>query len=191
MIKSIGSNVSDVIVSVRGEGFKDYFDFVKKVNCKGIGIKTIELLIMAGCCDTFNLNRKTMIENLNDVIDYSDLIKDTDEIIISTPEIKIYEEYDSNEMIKYEKEIFGFYLSNHPITKYNNSIKLNNISNYFDKTINMYVYVEEIRKIKTKNNEDMAFLRCSDETEKQDFIVFPKKFNLINDVKVGDKYDRV
>ena len=32
----------------------------------------------------------------------------------------------------------------------------------------------------------MAFLSCSDETSCEDFVVFPIKFNLINNIKVGD-----
>jgi len=186
IIKNIGSNVSDFIISVRENGFNDYFDFVKKVNCKGIGIKTIELLIMAGCCDSFGINRKTMIENLDDAITYSELTSDIDEILISVPTLKEYNEFDNSELVNKEKELYGFYLSNHPVTKYNNNIKLINISNYFDKIINIVVYVEKIKVINTKNNEEMAFLSCSDESSKADFIVFPSKFNLISKIKYGD-----
>ena len=61
-----------------------------------------------------------------------------------------------------------------------------NINYYFDKSINLILYVEELRKIKTKNNMDMAFMICSDETEKCDFIVFPNKFDLLNNIRVSD-----
>lgn len=186
IIKNIGSNVSDLIISVRENGFNDYFDFIKKVNCKSIGIKTIELLIMAGCCDSFGINRRTMIENLSDAIDYSELSSGIDDILISVPNIKEVEEYTSNELVNKEKELYGFYLSNHPVTKYNNSVKLINISDYFDKIIKLYVYVEKKKVINTKNNEEMAFLSCSDESSKSDFIVFPSKFNLVRDINNGD-----
>ena len=186
IIKNVGTNVSDLISSVRGDGFKDYFDFVKKVNLKSIGKKTIELLIMAGCLDSFNLTRKTMILNLDDAIDYSELSSGLDDSLITVPLIKKYDEYNNNELVNKEKELFGFYLSNHPIIKYNNKIKLIYINKYFDKIINICVYVEEIRKIKTKNNDDMAFLVCSDETCSTSFTVFPNKYYMIDDIKVGD-----
>ena len=32
----------------------------------------------------------------------------------------------------------------------------------------------------------MAFLSCSDESSKSDFIVFPSKFNLVRDINSGD-----
>lgn len=186
IIKSIGTNVSDLIVNARKDGFKDYFDFVRKVNINGIGEKTIELLIMSGCLDSFNINRRTMIENLNNAIDYSELASDGDDIFVSVPNLEYYEEYDSEELIKYEKDVFGFYLSDHPIVKYNNSIKLIDLKEYFDKSVKLYLLVDEMMKIKTKDNADMAFLVCSDETDNADLIVFPNKFNLINDIKVGD-----
>ena len=186
IIKGIGTNVSDIIVSVRNDGFKDYFDFVKKINVDNIGSKTIELLIEAGCLDSFNLNRRTMIENLSDAITYSELSSGISDTLVSTPNIKEYDEYSLNEKTLKEKELYGFYISSHPVMKYNNNIKLIDIEKYFDKVINIYVLVEEIKKIKTKKNEDMAFIVCSDETSKVDLTIFPNKFNFITDVKVGD-----
>mgnify|MGYP004466950023 CR=1 FL=1 len=186
IIKNIGTSVSDLIVNARGDGFKDYFDFVKKVNCCGIGEKTIELLIMAGTLDSFGLNRHTMVENLNNAIDYSDLASGMDNTFVSVPNIDFYEEYDKEKILNNEKEVYGFYLSDHPIVKFNNNMKLIDIGGYFDKSVKIYLLIDEMMKIKTKDDADMAFLVCSDETDNVDLIVFPNKFNLISDIKVGD-----
>ena len=186
IIKSIGTSVSDLIVNAREDGFKDYFDFVKKVNGRGIGKKTIELLIMSGCLDSFGINRHTMIENLDNAIDYSELASGVDDIFVSVPDLNMFNEYDSEELIKYEKDVFGFYLSDHPIVKYNNSIKLIDLKDFFDKSVKLYLLVDEMMKIKTKDNSDMAFIVCSDETDNADLIIFPNKFKLLNDIKIGD-----
>ena len=186
IIKSIGTNVSDIIVKSRDEGFKDYFDFVKKVMGNGIGRKTIELLIMSGCLDSFGVNRHTMIFNLDNAIDYSELASGVEDMFVSVPDLENKEEYDSEELVNYEKDVFGFYLSDHPIVKYNNSIKLIDLKEFFDKSVKLYLLVDEMMKIKTKDDADMAFLVCSDETDNADLIVFPNKFNLLNDIKIGD-----
>ena len=186
IIKGIGSNISDIIVKSRKEGFLDYFDFVKKINVDKIGKKTIELLILSGCCDCFNINRRTMIENLDDAITYSELSVGISESLISVPNLKEYDEYREEELLIKEKELFGFYLKDHPILKYNNAFKIIDIEKYFDKTINSILYIEDIKRIKTKNDMNMAFLVCSDETGSEDFIVFPNKYNLINDIRIGD-----
>ena len=186
IIKGIGSNVSEIIINKRDKKFLDYFDFIKKINVDSIGKKTIELLILAGCCDSFSLNRHTMIENLDDAITYSELSIGISESLISVPNIKEYDEYSESELILKEKELYGFYLRDHPVIKYNNNIKLIDINKYFDKNITSILYIDELRKIKTKNDKDMAFMLCSDETSTLDFIVFSNKINLITDIKVGD-----
>ena len=186
IIKTIGTSVSDLIVKIRKDGFKDYFDFVRKVNVNGVGEKTIQLLIMSGCLDSFGINRHTMMENLSNAIDYSELSGDGDDMFVSVPNLEYYDEYDSEELIKYEKDVFGFYLSDHPIVKYNNSIKLIDLKEFFDKSVKLYLLVDEMMKIKTKDDADMAFLVCSDETDNADLIIFPNKFKLLNDIKIGD-----
>ena len=85
IIKTIGTSVSDLIVKVRKDEFKDYFDFVRKVNVNGVGKKTIQLLIMSGCLDSFGINRHTMMENLSNAIDYSELSGDGDDMFVSVP----------------------------------------------------------------------------------------------------------
>ena len=55
---------------------------------------------------------------------------------------------------------------------------LDKIEKYFDKVIEVVVYVERIKKIKTKNNEEMAFVTASDETATIDLVLFPKVYSL-------------
>jgi len=58
-------------------------------------------------------------------------------------------------------------------------IKLNQTTNNFDKTIDTVVIIDRIKKIKTKKNEDMAFITGSDDTGSMEFILFPRNYNLI------------
>ena len=84
-----------------------------------------------------------------------------------------------------ELDLFGFYVSNHPASKYN-EIKINKISNYFDKYITTVGLLERVKTIKTKKGDTMAFLEVSDETGKLDYVVFPNKIDYINRIKNGD-----
>ena len=49
----------------------------------------------------------------------------------------------------------------------------------------MVILVNDIRKIKTKKNEDMAFINGTDETGSMDFVVFPKKINYLENLSIG------
>ena len=126
-----------------------------------------------------------MIEGLNDAITYAELSSGIDELLVSVPNIKRVEEYKSDELIKKEKELYGFYISNHPISKYNNIVKLNEISNYFDKVIDIYIYIDSIKTINTKKNEKMAFITGSDEVSSIDLIVFPNRYNLVSELNTS------
>jgi len=103
------------------------------------------------------------------------------------PILEEVKEYSESELMQKEADIFGFYVTNHPTGKYTapDIIKLNNLKNNFDKRIKCVVLIENIKKIKTKNNEEMAFITASDETSKGDFVIFPKKHHLLEKVKAG------
>ncbi len=187
-IHGIGSVICNQIVSKRGDGYSDIFDFLTKV--KGLNRNVLESLILAGCFDCFNINRKTYIDNLDAIINYSELIDTLDSQYVLKPELEVKEEYSNYDLIRMEKELFGIYLSNHPVSFYkndvNHDISLNLISNYFDKIINVVVLVERIKTTRTKNGDDMMFFDGSDEYSMANFILFPKIYQSYSDIKIGD-----
>ena len=187
-IRNIGSAACNEILTKRGDGYLDIFDFLAKVN--GVNRKMLESLIQAGCFDEFNVTRRTYIENLDAIINYSELVSTLDPEFVLKPELEIKEEYSSEDLIHMEKDLFGIYLSNHPVTsykaKYSNVISLNNISHYFNQIISAVVLVEKTRVIQTKKGEDMMFFDGSDEYTKMDFTLFPKIYQKFSFIKVGD-----
>ena len=56
---------------------------------------------------------------------------------------KIYDEYDNSELSKYEEELYGFYISNHPTSKYIDeaSITCENIKKYFCFFVAFIIYI--------------------------------------------------
>ena len=188
-IKNVGVNAVNLILEERKNGvFKDIFDFTKRVYGKSVNKKTLESLIDSSAFDSFGYTKKTLQENLDIIINYSELggILDEDESL--KPVLSIQEEYSKQELIQRELEAIGFYLSEHPVTSYkikNNGIDLNKIEFYFDKRVTSIVYVDRIKEIMTKNNEKMVFLTGSDETSLADIVLFPKVYKN-NDIKIGD-----
>ncbi len=189
-IKNVGINAVNLIITEREKGsYNDIYDVVKRLYGKAINKKTLESLIKAGVFSGFGINKKTLMENLDIIINYGDVIKDLTEEIIDKPELKFYNEYSKVEQMRQELEIFGFYLSNHPVTdyklQYNIKIDLENISNYFDKIVEMIVYVDKIKEVTTKNNQTMIFMTGSDEVSTIDLILFPSTHESYPNLKVG------
>lgn len=184
MIKSVGVLTCKQIVEERNNGtFIDYFDFIKRM-CK-LDKPVIKNLILAGCLDEFNLTRKTMIENLDEVLNYAELCEDLDDKLVIKPELKHFDEYDKDELINQEMQVFGFYFDNHPASQYNikNTISLQDIENNFDKYVQIVLYIDKKHDVDTKKKDKMAFLNGSDAYGNIDLVMFPsvykKYFNMV------------
>lgn len=202
-IKGLNNNVASSIVAERNNGnFKDIYDFVSRCYGKIINKKVIETLILSGTFDSFKINRKTLISNIDIIINYGELLKDVG-IYALKPEITYEDEYSKKEIMNIELEYFGFYLQNHPVTlsrdKKNNITMIKDIKYYFDKEVNLVVFVDSIKEIETKNKEKMAFITGSDELEDISIVLFPniyKKYHIDNkDViylrgKVEKRFDK-
>jgi len=179
IIKNIGMVVSKEILKERENGkFNDFLDFVKRTYSKTINRKVIESLIEAGCFKSFNYNRRTLIENLDLAINYAELVKDLDESFVDKPEFEILEEYSDEIVMNKEYKSFGFYLSVHPLDKYNkdNSLKISDLKKYINKSITINLILESKKEIETKKKDKMAFYKCIDEYTTIDLTLFPKTY---------------
>ena len=190
-IKNLGVNAVNTIVNERKNGnYKDIFDFVKRVYGKSVNKKTIESLALAGTLNAFGYNIKTIINNLDILINYAEIAGSIFDDDIPRPSIEVVPDYSRIELLEYEFETFGFYLSNHIITeyrsKYNNHLMLKDIASYFDKNVKLIVYVERLKEINTKSNNKMVFITASDEMGKIDLVVFPNVYNVIPPITKGD-----
>ena len=188
-IKNLGKETINAILEIRKNGpFMDYYDFMKRVCKSKVNTKAIETLILSGALDIFNLNKKTMFQNMSSLLEYAKLINDLGENLIEKPIIVEYEEYTSNELLDFEYQSYGFYIDNHPVSKYirDNTCTLKNIVNYFDKVVETMGLVECVKEIETKKKEKMAFITISDEEEKREVIMFPKIYNEFYGIKKGD-----
>ena len=185
-IKGISSQVTDGIIKERENGeFKSFNDFLARCYKKIVNQNIVEILIKAGVFDDLGINRKTLITNLNSSITYAELIRDLDSSLVSEPVMNEVDEFDDGELMNMELSLYGFYVTNHLASKYVNSFKQANIKENFDKVVDTVVLVEKIKKIKTKNGDDMAFLEASDETGTSEFTIFKEAFPGLKDVFVG------
>ncbi len=189
-VKNLGGAATEAILEERNTNgpYLSYLDFIARTYGKSVNKKTIISLIDAGILDSFNLTKKTMTENLDIALNYANLVMDLDSSFVAKPSIVDYEEYEEEELRLKEYNSYGFYLKNHPTSKYidKSIIKLVNAPNYFDKHIKCVVLVDKIKSVKTKKGDNMAFITASDDTGSLDFVVFPKAYYMLSDLNVGN-----
>lgn len=190
VVRAIGVLTAREIVNERNlnGNFTSYLDFVRR--CYKLGRDVLRNLILSGALDIFNKTRRTLIENLNEAINYAELCYNLDESLVLKPEIEDYEEYSKDELTKQEIALFGFYISNHPTSKYitSNSITSNLLDKYFDKMIEMVLYIERKKEINTKKNEKMMFLNASDSYGTVELVMFPKTYNKFFNIPIPGTY---
>ena len=189
IIKNVGSAICYEIIEERNKKeFKSYIDFVARTYKKGINKKVLTSLILADCFRNFGYNKKTLINNLDNIINYAEIYEGENLPNLPQPELDFFEEYTEEEQANNILNTFGFYLSNHPITKYRqkNSILTNDISKYYNKIIEMTLIINRIKEVTTKKNDVMCFITASDEYGVVSLTLFPSVYKMCQKIEKND-----
>ncbi len=184
-IKNVGlMAVKSILKERREQSFLDIYSFMARCYSKSMNRKVLEALIYANVFASFSYNKKTLIYNMDALINYAEIAKDLTYEYALKPEMVLKEEFERRELMQKELEVFGFYLSEHPVTeyrlKYPSSIPLSEVASSFDKRISTIVYVDFVKKILTKKGEEMCFISGSDEIMNIDLVLFPNVYRKVN-----------
>lgn len=200
IIRGIGKVITQAIVAERDlrGAFVDFFDFVARMSVANMTVKQCEALIYAGALDHFKVRRLDLIASLDDAMNYANLVKiesndhvQIDLDLVSKPLI-VHVKHQPHLTLEKEKEVLGFYLSEHPIKQYKANLKtqVSDLALIKDRnTHTLCVMVDNFRVIKTKKGESMAFVKVSDDTGDGDAILWPNLYNKVNEqLKRGQFY---
>jgi len=194
-VKNVGDAAIDVILLEREEGgkFQSLHNFGKRVDLRKVNRRVVESLIKCGAFDFSGAHRSQMLSVLEEVIDRSQsmqrkkgepqlniltgLLKETEE---AYPDIA---EFPENQLIAFEKETIGFYISRHPLVRYQEEIE--RITRVDTSTLSTLQSGDEIKicglvsglkEINTKKGDRMAFLNLEDMKGFVEVILFPEVF---------------
>jgi len=135
-LKNVGSSALAIMLQARQQGgeFKNFNDFVTRVDLSKVNKTVLESLIKAGAFDCFGLKRRTLFESVGDIIKRSAAIEKNrarnqknlfKEALVDSyipEEFMKLEEWSESEMIKGEKEIAGIYVTHNPLEKFSSEI---------------------------------------------------------------------
>ncbi|UOD35337.1 DNA polymerase III subunit alpha [Deferribacteraceae bacterium V6Fe1] len=201
-IKNVGSGAIDIIVDEREKNgkYKNITDLCKRIDLRQVNRKVIESLIKAGALDCFGKKRSQLLNVLDAVLsegqkhqkmasqgivtvfDLLNGMQDEGESDADTTEYPDIDEIPENELLKGEKEVLGFYLSSHPLIKYQyilnilttGTSQLEEMEN--DTAVMVGGIVKDIKIYNTKSQEKMAFVTIEDIEGVADVVVFPKLY---------------
>lgn len=204
-VKGLGENAVDEIIRTRDEKgkFTDFSDFVNKMEFQSLNKRGVESLIKSGAFDSLGHKRSELMAIFSEYIDsvmrkrkqniegqmsLMDMVSgDMTETEVYIP--KNRKEFEKDELLQYEKEAMGIYISGHPLDKY---------QSFFDKyvthdSVSLASTDEEempqdneqtvvagiivgIKTVMTRKNQPMAFIQVEDLFGIFEVSVFPKLY---------------
>lgn len=192
-IKGIGFQTVKEIIEQRKQGsYKNLFDFCLRVSLKIVQRQLIEALILTGAFDELHPNRASLLESLDQAMEQGELFGGlsltsnlfTDKVGYTDTYNEV-EDFTSMKKLQFEKELLGFYVSDHPMTEFRKKLQLNGFvtlqqaSGMIGKKKNhTAVLIQAVKEIRTKRGDPMAFIKISDETMEMEAVVFPELYRL-------------
>ena len=198
-IKGVGQSAVEAIVEARKEkpnGFESLEEFFESVDLRKVNKKTIECLIKSGAFDGYGFNRAELIEGYPQLIERSERQRKDREIgqgsLFMMDESTSKEEgvrLDRKEpwgrsfRLSAEKEVLGFYLSDHPLKGLESVAKVFStgpVNGLVEKNnkdrIRIVGLISTMREIVTKKGTRMAFATLEDLSGTIELIIFPDSY---------------
>lgn len=207
-IKGIGRPVIEAVVREREENgpYLNFMDFAERLSGKEVNKRTIESFIKAGVFCSLHDNRRQLMMSYVQILDRlaQDRKKsltgqmtlfdfaaeeDRQDFEYTLPQVS---EYSKEELLAFEKEVLGIYVSGHPLEAYEEKIRKNvtvstgdfvideetgwpKVEDQSLQTIGGMITGKTVKS--TRNNSMMAFVMLEDMFGTAEVIVFPKDFD--------------
>ncbi len=192
-IKNVGQAAVELIIEERKANgpFKNLNEFARRADLRAVGKRALECLIKVGALDAFG-NRAAMLASLDRIVSISSnhfraaeagqmsLFGESTGVLeeIQLPDVN---NVDKREMLNWERELIGLYVSDHPLTPYQNTFA--QIVSYFSGQLNEAQHEEKVRvaglitavrPYTTKTNKPMGFVTLEDVQGNIDLVLFPR-----------------
>ena len=212
-IKNLGDSAIKSIIDDRNINgrFKSLSDLCNRLPPNVLNKRNLESLIHCGALDEFsnNNNRAQLIADLECVIEWAssrhrDRIsgqgnlfdsfdKNDENNKFSLSQLTQVEDYSLIEKLKLEKQLLGFYLSDHPLkhlskpAKLISPISISQLNEIADrKKVSLVAMIPELKQITTRKGDRMAVIQLEDLSGNCEAVVFPKTYSRLSEYLLTD-----
>jgi len=199
-VKNVGTIAVESILDTRRKKgpFKSPYDFVDRVDLRVCNRKVLESLIKCGAFDSFGLKRAQMMNMVDQLLETGARVqKDRSRGQLSlldhlggdesfqekNQEVTQIEEWPESQLLAFEREMIGFYVSTHPLAKYEKLLKTYATTTSAGLTelrdqaaVSMGGIVSSLKEIVTKRGDKMAFLNLEDLDGNVEVVIFPELY---------------
>jgi len=191
-VKNVGISAIEAMIEARESrgAFASLADFCKKVDQRRVNRRVIEALIKCGAFDFTGARRAQMMEAIDMMMAQAAKHQEQEAVgqfsIFDSmsdqkdPELPNVPEWKESQLLSYEKESMGFYISGHPLAAFQNDIKryasattesLDSIAD--GKEITICGIIAGLKQKVTKKGDKMAILNLEDLSGTVETVVFP------------------
>jgi DNA polymerase-3 subunit alpha len=203
-IKNVGRGAVDSIIEARKRGkFSSLEDLCQRIDLRLANRKVLESLIKCGAMDFFSMPRAQMVAALDMILDSASRTqreKAKGQIsffdqgfsqngfknaLNNIPQVK---EWPEPQLLSFEKEMLGFYVSGHPLARYAKQLKrfasitISTLAQHNDQDeVKIVGLVAKIKQTTTRaKQEKMAILKLEDLEGLVELLVFPRVFQKVS-----------
>jgi DNA polymerase-3 subunit alpha len=203
-VKNVGHGSIESIVEARNKGgeFSNLEDFCSRIDLRLVNRKVIESLIKAGALDSLGMSRAGMIWGLDKVLNlayrtqkekasgqlsFFDFGDTQGAFNKGLSEITQVREWPEPQLLAFEKDMLGFYVSGHPLARYAKNLArfrfcstadLKNKSHGEDiKVVGLIIKIKHT--VTRAKGEKMAILKLEDLDGIVEILVFPQTYKSV------------
>jgi DNA polymerase-3 subunit alpha len=204
-VKNVGHGAVDSIVKAReSDGkYNSLENLCQRIDLRLTNRKVLESLIKCGAMDSFGMPRAQMFSALENILEsasrsqkekakgqlsFFDLGLSQNafkESINNIPQVK---EWPEPQLLSFEKDMLGFYISGHPLARYAKQLKrfvsssISNLKEHKDEDeVKIVGLISKIKNTTTRaKQEKMAILKLEDLNGSVELLVFPRAYQKIS-----------
>jgi DNA polymerase-3 subunit alpha len=202
-IKNVGEAAMESILRTRAEDgpFKTLDDFCARVDLRLVNRRVIESLIKSGAFDSLGLPRAHLLAQTDTALEagqrvqrdrtegqasfFDDLLPKASVQTRAEPMAPVIDEWPDDQRLAYEKEVLGFYVSGHPLSRYAALVESLGVTTSADLAakghgarVTLVGHVAALKETATKSGNRMAFVTLEDMTGTVEVTVFPEPFKV-------------
>ncbi|MBI5474649.1 MAG: DNA polymerase III subunit alpha [Ignavibacteriae bacterium] len=198
-IKGVGELAIESVIKARDEEgkFENLFDFCRRVDLRLVNKKCLESLVQAGAFDTMTGHRAQYFENIERAANFGAAFQeqalngqsslfdmgDKQGRAISYPALPPIAQWTEHEKLLREKNVLGFYVSGHPLLKFEqevnefSNVKFGDLSSFkTGSSARACGIISSVKKKIDKRGNTMAFVTMEDFTGRAELIVFSDQY---------------
>ncbi|MBU2489543.1 MAG: DNA polymerase III subunit alpha, partial [Proteobacteria bacterium] len=207
-VKNVGQKAIEDVVACRKKGgpFTSLYDFSERVDLRSVNKRVVESLIKCGAFDSTGDARSSMMASLDSALDHGNRVQKEkldpqrslfdmveEALPMQHPSLVEVPDWDEATRLAFEKDSLGFFLSGHPLGKYEQlldrytSATTESLQDARDGDIvRLGGMVRSTKAMYTKKGDPMAFVNLEDFQGTVEITIFPRVYGVCRELLEDD-----